>query len=58
MQLKYNLICEENTELKSQLDTMQGKLTEYTDKKEQDIVSITDLLCVMYTLACFGANSS
>ena len=49
MQLKYNLICEENTELKSQLDTMQGKLTEYMDKKGQDVVSITDLLCVMYT---------
>ena len=50
MQLKYDLICEENVEFKAQLDTMQRQLKEYGDKKGLDVASITDLVCVMYTV--------
>ena len=59
MKIKYNLLYEENAELKSQLDTVQKQLKENKkfieryredkDKKGHDVDTITDLVCVMYT---------
>ena len=57
MKLKNNLLCEENADLKSQLDTMHKQLKEnrklvekYMEiefKKEHDAATQTDLVCVI-----------
>ena len=58
MKLEYNLLREENDNLKSQLDTMckqSKKNTEFIEKhrkleveKQQDVAVQVDLVCVIY----------
>ena len=59
MKIKYNLLYEENAELKSQVDILHKQLNEkrklvekyreLKDKKEDDTDILTGLVCIMYT---------
>ena len=63
MKLKYNLLCEENAVLKSQLDTMHKqskedrklveKYMELKFEKELDAATLTDLVCT-YNSICIS----